>query len=110
MHGFGIFSLADGRCYEGYWWNGKQHGLGTSYVPKKGKIKYGLWEDRNCIKRFNYLDISDIYLLKYDYKKFFKMANSSENVNKDANLSRPIDFNKKLNEVRLKIQDLRNRL
>ena len=109
-HGFGIYSWADGRCYEGYWWKGKQHGLGTYYVPKEGKIKYGLWEDGKRIEWFNEEDISDINLRKYDYKKFFQMANSSEMVMKDANLSRPVKLDEKLNEVRLKIQDLRNRL
>jgi hypothetical protein len=49
-------------------------------------------------------------LRKYDYKKFFQMANSSEMVIKDANLSRPFKLDEKLNEVQAKIQDLRNRL
>ena len=96
--------------YQGMWFRGKQHGLGTYYVPKEGKIKYGLWEDGKRIEWFNEEDISDINLRKYDYKKFFQMANSSEMVMKDANLSRPVKLDEKLNEVRLKIQDLRNRL
>ena len=59
-HGFGIYSWADGRCYEGYWWKGKQHGLGTYFVPKEGKVKYGLWEDGKRIEWFNEEDIADI--------------------------------------------------
>jgi hypothetical protein len=90
--------------------DGKQHGLGTYFVPKENKIKYGLWEDGKRIEWFNEEDVSDINLRKYDYKKFFQMANSSEMVMKDATMSRPNKFDDKLNDVSLKVQDLRNRL
>jgi hypothetical protein len=75
-HGFGIYTWADGRCYEGYWWKGKQHGLGTYFVPKEGKVKYGLWEDGKRIEWFNEEDIADINQRRFDYKKFFQLSTS----------------------------------
>jgi hypothetical protein len=29
--GFGNYTMADGRIYEGWWLDGKQHGIGTFY-------------------------------------------------------------------------------
>lgn len=38
--GFGIYLLPDGRRYEGWWVNGKQHGIGTFHFidSKNAKI------------------------------------------------------------------------
>lgn len=37
--GFGIYILTDGRRYEGWWVNGKQHGLGIFFYPD-GKLSF----------------------------------------------------------------------
>jgi len=41
-HGFGIYRWADGRVYEGNWFNGKQHGTGK-YVLQDTTVKIGEW-------------------------------------------------------------------
>lgn len=48
-----MYIWADQRRYEGYWYKGKQHGLGTYLVPKDSRVKYGLWEDGKRIEWFN---------------------------------------------------------
>ena len=40
-HGWGVFTWADGRKYEGFWAEGKQHGEGA--LMYKGKCKNGIW-------------------------------------------------------------------
>lgn len=39
----------DGRRYEGYWHDGKQHGEGR-FTNSKGRTKVGLWENGIRIK------------------------------------------------------------
>lgn len=41
-HGYGVYRWADGRVYEGNWYNGKQHGTGK-YILQEGTIKIGEW-------------------------------------------------------------------
>jgi hypothetical protein len=106
-HGFGIYTWADGRCYEGFWWKGKQHGLGTYFVPKEQKVKYGLWEDGKRIEWFNDEDIVDINQRRFDYKRFFQLTSSSEMVAKDATLQKPLRFDERMNEIKMRITGLR---
>ncbi len=47
--GFGVFTWPDGRKYEGAWFNGKQHGIGT-YLTTKGELKKGEWADGKRVK------------------------------------------------------------
>ncbi len=42
--GYGVFIWPDGRKYEGYWREGKQHGEGNYYTAK-GKMRRGQWEN-----------------------------------------------------------------
>ncbi len=42
----------DGRCYNGQWFNGKQHGEGQ-FTNSKGKSKRGEWNDGNRVKWLN---------------------------------------------------------
>ena len=44
-HGFGVITWPDGKCYEGLWHDGKQHGLGK--FVKDGKTKFGEWDNGN---------------------------------------------------------------
>jgi hypothetical protein len=53
-HGFGIYHWADGRIYEGNWYNGKQHGKGK-YILQDGTIRIGEWVNG---KRTHWLDES----------------------------------------------------
>lgn len=48
-HGFGLYTWADGRRYEGYWAFGKQHGEGK-YILPDGASKIGVWEDGKRIR------------------------------------------------------------
>lgn len=43
-HGFGTYTWADGRKYEGNWAYGKQHGKGK-YILPDGGVKAGIWEE-----------------------------------------------------------------
>ena len=43
IQGFGIYTWADGRIYEGQWLQGKQHGQGK-YTAKDGKTGIGMWQ------------------------------------------------------------------
>ena len=57
MDAFGIYTWQDGRMYEGFyqegWWsNGKQHGIGV-FVSKEGRKKLGLWEDGKKLRWFS---------------------------------------------------------
>jgi len=70
-HGYGVYTWADGRCYEGYWYRGKQHGLGTYLVPKDEKKKFGLWEDGKRIEWFDEGKIEAINSGRFDYTTLF---------------------------------------
>ena len=48
-HGYGVYHWPDGRRYEGYWANGKQHGQGR-YIVSNKEVKVGIWEDGKRIK------------------------------------------------------------
>ncbi len=43
----------DGRKYRGYWLNGKRHGDGEFYNPKKDKWKKGVWVDDIRLRQNN---------------------------------------------------------
>ena len=47
--GFGVYTWANGRKYEGEWVNGKQHGKGKLFLLD-GTIKTGIWENGIRIK------------------------------------------------------------
>jgi len=44
--------------------------------------------------------VADINLRRFDYKKFFNIANSGDMVMKDATLQRPIRFDDRMQEIR----------
>lgn len=39
-----MYTWNDGRKFEGFWQNGKQHGKGVYYLPNK-TYKIGYWKD-----------------------------------------------------------------
>jgi len=41
--GFGVFTWKDGRRFEGFWHQGKQHGYGVMYRPNGEILKCGIW-------------------------------------------------------------------
>ena len=47
--GYGVYTWADGRKYEGEFMNNEQHGIGT-YISKSGKIKKGQWQNGKKIR------------------------------------------------------------
>lgn len=47
--GHGIFHWPDGRQYNGFWMAGKQQGVGI-YFNAKGEVRYGRWENGKRIK------------------------------------------------------------
>ena len=42
MHGFGVFKFADGKYYEGFYFNDKKHGYGIFHWAN-GKRYEGWW-------------------------------------------------------------------
>ena len=48
-HGKGVYTWADGRKYDGMWYNGKQHGEGV-YYDASGAARHGKWENGKRIK------------------------------------------------------------
>ena len=75
-HGYGIYYWADGRKYEGYWAQGKQHGLGRYIIPQESQERYGLWEDGKRIEWFENEQISDINNHRIEYKLYFRREDS----------------------------------
>ena len=47
--GHGKFTWPDGRMYDGYWMNGKQEGVGI-YFNAKGEVRYGQWQNGKRVK------------------------------------------------------------
>jgi len=47
-----VYTWNDGRKYEGYWANGKQHGRGK-YILLDNTVKHGIWEDGKRLKWVN---------------------------------------------------------
>lgn len=43
--GYGVYSYADGSKYSGSWVNGKMHGFGIYTLPGGKKKKFGIWKD-----------------------------------------------------------------
>ena len=48
-HGYGVYTWADGRRYEGSWVNGKQHGE-AKYTSKDGSTKRGIWKEGKRVR------------------------------------------------------------
>ena len=48
-HGYGVYHWSDGRKYEGYWKDGRQHGEGK-YILPNGVVKIGIWEEGKRIR------------------------------------------------------------
>ena len=65
--GFGVYRWPDGRKYEGWWHKGKQHGIGKYVDDKQIKVKYGLWENGKRLKWFDEQSIKLINQLTLDY-------------------------------------------
>jgi len=76
-YGYGIYYWADGRKYEGYWAQGKQHGLGRYVIPQEKKERYGLWEDGKRVEWFDDEKIHNINNHDEDYKIYFRKEDSS---------------------------------
>ena len=49
--GHGVFTWPDNRQYDGSWMNGKQEGVGI-YYNQKGEVRYGKWQNG---KRVNWI-------------------------------------------------------
>jgi len=49
MHGQGLFTWADGRMYDGDYFDDKQHGEGI-YLTSKGEVKRGEWKEGKRVK------------------------------------------------------------
>ena len=67
-----MYTWNDGRVYEGYWYGGKQHGLGILFDDKKlFKLRHGLWENGKRISLFTKeSEINSIQSFQYDYHDF----------------------------------------
>lgn len=50
--GYGEFYWPDGRCYKGYWKDGKQHGRGVYKGNGKGQME-GEWQDGKLVRRLS---------------------------------------------------------
>ena len=47
--GHGIFHWPDGRQYDGYWMSGKQQGVGIYFNAKK-EVRFGRWDNGKRVK------------------------------------------------------------
>ena len=57
--GLGTFTWPDGRVYNGQWGNGKQEGIGY-YINTEGGKKYGRWikgKRVNWLHKYEYLEL-----------------------------------------------------
>ena len=74
--------MADGRKYEGWWFEGKQHGIGN-YTHKDGVVKSGLCENG---KRIKWLEEDD--LIQIENKTFImkmpQLCQKEGSIPKDA--------------------------
>ena len=59
-NGYGIYYWQDGRVYEGFWYNGKQHGPGQYSVPSAGRKQFGIWENGKRIEWINEDEIEKV--------------------------------------------------
>ena len=84
-----MYHWKDGRKYEGYWYKGKQHGLGIFRDARKGKVKYGLWEHGNRLVWFNEEQINLINNFLYNYAAEFKEKESLTLIPSNANFFPP---------------------
>ena len=73
-----MYTWNDGRVYEGYWYGGKQHGLGIYYNPRDGSTKAGLWEDGKRIEWFTEDEVVKINNGSFNYYRLFQKADSHE--------------------------------
>jgi len=44
VHGYGVYSFANGHCYEGSWHEGKRQGIGM-YIFRNGETQSGHWQN-----------------------------------------------------------------
>jgi hypothetical protein len=77
-HGYGIYKWADGRIYMGQWMRGKQHGLGVYQTMDQTNntpvvtIKHGLWEEGKRIEWFEKQAFDEINNGQKDFRSFFR--------------------------------------
>jgi hypothetical protein len=102
--GFGLYYWTDGRHYAGWWSSGKQHGLGVYLDPKKGKMKYGLWEGGKRMMWFEQEQIDLIQKRTLDYTTFFKEPESINSVPPNCTFSKPPDFDTKLSIIKRELR------
>ena len=94
--GYGVYYWVDGRKYEGWWYKGKQHGLGTYIDNAKGSIKYGLWENGKRVKWFDEHAIILINQMRFDFSVDFKEAQSAKALKPNCTFDRPSKFNEEM--------------
>ena len=56
MEGFGFYTWADGREFQGWWHRNKMHGVGI-HISADEVSKFGLWQ---CGKRIKWLSETEI--------------------------------------------------
>lgn len=98
--GYGVYYWPDGRKYDGWWHKGKQHGVGAYFDPKKGAVKYGMWEHGQRLKWFDEVEVKQINAGELDFAQLFKQKESDQFVRKGANLKKPDGFDAKMKEVK----------
>ena len=90
-HGFGIYSWTDGKVYEGWWTNGKQDGYGY-FTNKDGSKKIGEWRDGKKIKWISEDEETNI---QREHKEAAKAKELSLDEINRLTFVRPSDFEKK---------------
>ena len=94
--GYGIYVWADKRKYEGWWYQGKQFGLGIYHIPD-GYInieepKYGIWEQGKRINWFSAEQVKQIENENLDISTFFQLKTSKNLIQKDQKFECPEGF------------------
>jgi hypothetical protein len=101
--GFGIYKWTDGRMYEGWWHKGKQHGPGTYHDTAKKSVRNGLWENGKRLKWYDEQETQSVAQGKIEYRRDFVEPASADVFPKLVNFAKPVDFNRKLKEVKTKL-------
>lgn len=98
--GYGIYYWPDGRKYDGWWHKGRQHGVGFYLDPKKGSVKYGMWEHGKRLQWCAQDEIDQINNGSTAYTKNFKEVNSATYVKSGATFSKPASFDAEMGKVK----------
>lgn len=70
--------------------------MGSYFDPKRGQVKYGMWEHGQRLKWFDEVEVKQINAGELDFTQLFKQKGSEESVRKGSTLRKPDQYDSRM--------------